>query len=238
MNRPTAPTDLILLSGGLDSATLLADRAAAGTAGLAVAVNYGQRHVIELRAAAQLADHYDVPFTVLDLSSWGRLLGGSALTDRAVALPQRPGADQGPTIVPNRNATLLCAAAGIAQACSLRWVLTATHADDHDVYPDCRQDFLRAIELAVELATEGQVGVDAPFSHMSKAAVVRRAVELDVPIGMTWSCYAGGADSDTWWGNAVGSLHCGTCGACTGRRDALADAGVPDPTRYATEAAV
>jgi 7-cyano-7-deazaguanine synthase len=218
-------TDLILLSGGLDSATLLADRAAAGTARLAVAVNYGQRHVVELRAAARLANHYDMPFTVLDLSSWGRLLGGSALTDRSAALPQQPSADQSPTIVPNRNATLLCAAAGIAQACGMRWVLTATHAGDHDVYPDCRQDFLRAIELAVELATEGRVGVDAPFSHLSKVAVVRRAAELGVPIEATWSCYAGG------------TVQCGRCGACTGRRAALAAAGIPDPTRYLAAAA-
>lgn len=220
---PEPLTDLVLLSGGLDSATLLAARAASGSAALALGIDYGQRHRRELAAAASLAAHYRVPFEVLDLSAWGRLLGGSALTDPAVAVPV--GADQAPTVVPNRNATMLSAAVGIAQARGLQWVLTATHADDHATYPDCRPDFLLALEQVVDYATEGAVAVAAPFTHLPKVAVVRLAVGLGVPIGATWSCYVGGP------------LHCGTCGACTGRRAALAAAGVADPTDYLAEAA-
>lgn len=217
-----ATTDLILLSGGLDSSTLLADAARRGTTRLAVSVAYGQRHVRELRAAHDIANYYGVEHLVLDLSGWGRLLTGSALTDPAVAVPHGHYADESMriTVVPNRNATMLSAAAGIAQARGCNRVLTAVHFGDHPIYPDCRPKFIAAIAHATELATDGAVTIEAPFVGMLKADIARTAGKLGLPVGLTWSCYEGG------------DLHCGRCGTCIERIEALRDAGVPDPTIY------
>lgn len=216
----TDRAELVLLSGGLDSATLLARHA--GTAGLAVSVDYGQRHVRELDAASRIAAYYEVEQIVLDLSEWGTLLTGSSLTDLSVDVPHGHYAapSMAATIVPNRNATLLMAAAGIAVARGLSTVLFAAHSGDHWIYPDCRRNFIAAIDRAVQLATECAVSICAPFVHITKTDVARLAGELGVPIGLTWSCYEGGA------------VHCGLCGTCTERREALVEASVPDPTEY------
>lgn len=215
-----ARTDLVLLSGGLDSTTLLAQYVT--TTGVALSVNYGQRHARELVAAAAVAAHYGVPHVVLDLAGWGALLTGSSLTDRSVPVPHGHYAapSMAATVVPNRNATMLMAAAGVAQARGLSRVLTAVHAGDHPIYPDCRPGFITAAARAAELGTDGAVTIAAPFVAVTKTDIARLAGELAVPIGLTWSCYEGGA------------VHCGLCGTCTERRDSLAEAGVPDPTEY------
>lgn len=215
-------TDLILLSGGLDSATLLADRVDAGTARLALSVDYGQRHARELAAAADLAGHYGVTHHVLDLRGWGSLLAGSALTDRAVEVPHGHYADESmkATIVPNRNATLLMAAAGVAIATGCTHVLTAVHAGDHPIYPDCRPGFIVAAADAARLGTDGAVTILAPFVDGTKTDIARLAGRLGLPVGLTWSCYEGGTE------------HCGRCGTCVERIEALRDAGVADPTPY------
>lgn len=218
--------DLILLSGGLDSSTLLADAVVAGTAGRALAVDYGQRHSRELYAARAIAGRYGVPFDVLYLGAWGAMLRGSALTDRDVPVPHGHYADESmrSTIVPNRNATMLCAAAGVAASHGCDVVLTAVHSGDHPVYPDCRPEFIDAIDHAVRLGTDGAVRVVAPFVNVSKSDIARRAVELALPIELTWSCYEGG------------DIHCGRCGTCVERREALAAAGAADPTTYRSPA--
>lgn len=215
--------DLILLSGGLDSATALAASYEEGTAAYALSVDYGQRHIREIESARALADHFGVGHAVLDLQGWGRLLTGSALTDRNVAVPHGHYADasMAVTVVPGRNATMLAAAAGVAVARGCDRVVTAVHAGDHAVYRDCRPDFIDAIRKAVVLATDGEVSVEAPFLHMDKTGIARTAYWLEVPVGMTWSCYEGGAQ------------HCGRCGTCVERIEALRDAGVDDPTTYA-----
>lgn len=219
--------DVVLLSGGLDSATLLARQVAAGGVGLAVVVDYGQRHVCEVDAARKLAECYSLPVEVLDLRSWGCGLVGSALTDPSVPVPYGHWADESmrATVVPNRNATLLMAACGVALARGCNRVLTAVHAGDFAVYPDCRPEFIDAINYAVGLATDEAVGVAAPFVNLTKTDIARMAHELGVPVGLTWSCYEGGA------------AHCGRCGACVERREALAAAGVADPVVYASVAA-
>ena len=217
-----AVSDLILLSGGLDSSTLLADAANNGTAELAVTVDYGQRHAREITSARAIATYYDVELLVLDLTGWGRLLTGSALTDPDVAVPHGHYADESMriTVVPNRNSTLLSAAAGIAQAHDCDRVLTAVHAGDHPIYPDCRPKFIKALAHATELATDGAVTIDAPFVGALKTDIARRAGKLGLPVGLTWSCYEGGEQ------------HCGRCGTCVERIEALREAGVPDPTAY------
>lgn len=216
-------SDLVLLSGGLDSATLLALRAREGTAKVALSVDYGQRHRRELESAAWLADHYGVEHHVLDLTGWGRLLSGSALTDPAVAVPHGHYADESmkATIVPNRNATLLMAAVGVAQAKGCTHVLTAVHAGDHPVYPDCRPEFIGAAAVAAQLGTDGAASVEAPFVHVTKSDIAEWAKNVGLPVEHTWSCYEGG------------EVHCGRCGTCVERIEALGDAGFEDPTRYA-----
>lgn len=214
------PRDLVLLSGGLDSATLLAWHAE--SAALAVSVDYGQRHCRELAAAKDIAAYYGVAHEVVDLSGWGRLLGGSSLTDPQVAVPHGHYTDESmrATVVPNRNATLLMAAAGIAVACDCSRVLTAVHAGDHPIYADCRPDFIDSAARTADLGTDGAVTIEAPFSLLTKTDIARLATELEVPLGLTWSCYEGDQE------------HCGRCGTCTERREALSGAGVPDPTVY------
>lgn len=217
---------LVLLSGGMDSTTLLAQAKEAGPVAAAVSVDYGQRHRKELDAAARIATWYGVDHHVLDLTGWGKLLVGSALTDPSVDVPH--GHYAAPTmvatIVPNRNATMLMAAVGIAQALGAREVLTAVHAGDHAIYPDCRPEFVEAARQAAELGTDGAVTIDAPFVQMSKTGIALLGHKLLAPLGWSWSCYEGG------------ERHCGRCGTCVERREAFADAQLHDPTPYATEA--
>lgn len=215
--------DLVLLSGGVDSTTALAERDTAGTVCHAVAVQYGQRHDQEVDAAHRIAHHYRVPLTVLDLSDWGRLLSGS-LTDPDATVPTGAydTSNMAATVVPNRNATLLMAAVGVAESHDYTHVVTAVHGGDHPVYPDCRPEFITSAAATAEWGTGGRVTIDAPFAHQSKTDIVRRAHQLHAPLSCTWSCYTGG------------DYHCGVCGTCTERRAAFTEAGVPDPTEYAT----
>lgn len=216
-----------LLSGGMDSTTLLGQLHDTGLDVRAVGFDYGQRHRIELGAAASIAEHYGIRYDVVDLTSLGRLLTGSSLTDPAVPVPHGHYAEPSmrATVVPNRNMIMLACAAGVAVANGLNRVATAVHAGDHFVYPDCRPAFVKAASLTTMLGTDtfGDVEVIAPFVHMSKTDIARRAYDLDVPLHLTWSCYEGG------------SVHCGRCGTCVERREAFADAGLTDPTNYADD---
>jgi 7-cyano-7-deazaguanine synthase len=214
--------DLVLLSGGLDSSTLLAASHANDRAAVALSVDYGQRHRRELKAAREVAAFYGVEHHVLDMTGWGALLTGSSLTDPDVPVPHGHYADESmkATIVPNRNATLLMAAAGVAISKGCTHVVTAVHAGDHPVYPDCRPEFIQAAGLAAHVGTDGAVKIDAPFVNISKTAIARIAGELGVPIGVTWSCYEGG------------DIHCGECGTCVERIEAIRDADLVDPTAY------
>ena len=211
---------LVLLSGGLDSTVLLAHTVTQGPT-VALSVDYGQRHHRELDAAQAVAHHYRVDHHVLDFTSWGRLLVGSSLTDATVDVP-RVDYDAGSmaaTVVPNRNAAFLMAAAGIAQALGLLKVATAVHAGDHAIYPDCRPEFIHAANQAALAGTGGAVQIAAPFVDMTKAEIAHLGRTLGVPFALTWSCYEGGAQ------------HCGACGTCRERRQALHGF---DPTTYTT----
>jgi len=220
--------DLVLLSGGLDSSTALARSHARGIAVFALSVDYGQRHRRELAAAAEIAAFYGVEHGVLDMTGWGQLLTGSALTDPNVPVPHGHYAAPAmkATIVPNRNATLLCAAAGVAVSKGCTHVVTAVHAGDHPVYPDCRPEFITALDIAVALGTGEAVRLDAPFVHIDKTEIAREAGKLGLPVERTWSCYEGG------------DVHCGRCGTCVERIEAFTDAGVDDATAYATPTGV
>lgn len=213
---------LVLLSGGMDSTTLLAhaamDRDCTGIE--AVFVNYGQRHLRELESARAVAAYYDVRLSELDLRSFGASVR-SALTSGDIDVPHGHYAEDNmaKTVVPNRNATMLSAAAGIAASRGCDVVVTAVHAGDHAVYPDCRPEFIDALAIATELGCG--VSIEAPFVRSTKADIAARGFELGAPYHLTWSCYEG---------DPAG--HCGRCGTCVERAEAFALAGVPDPTTY------
>jgi 7-cyano-7-deazaguanine synthase len=223
-----APYVIVLLSGGMDSAALLGHLLSLGYRVDCLAVDYGQRHHRELRAARAVAGHYGARFDVADLSGISRLLTGSALTDQNVPVPHGHYADTSmrATVVPNRNAILIMLAAGVAAARGAQYVATAVHAGDHPIYPDCRPEFITAADQATRAGTAGygDVHVIAPFVQSTKAEIAATGARLGVPLHLTWSCYTGGA------------AHCGQCGTCTERAEAFEVAGLTDPTTYATTA--
>lgn len=209
-------------SGGMDSTVLLYHLRAEGFDVAALSVDYGQRHRKELQCAAVICSKLEVPHEVVDLSGMGRLLSGSALTDLSVEVPEGHYAEESmkTTVVPNRNMLIISAAAGWAMSRRAQFVAYGAHAGDHTIYPDCRPDFVAAVDAAVRLADWQQVGVLAPFLTMTKAEIARRGHALGVPFELTWSCYKGG------------EVHCGRCGTCVERAAAFVEAGVPDPTVY------
>lgn len=226
----TTPRPLAVLSfsGGMDSTTLAAHYHDLGYDLLLISFDYGQRHARELRAARDVARHYRAEHHIVDLSSVGALLAGSALTDRTVDVPEGHYAAESmrATVVPNRNAIMANVAAGIASSRAAAVVALGIHAGDHAIYPDCRPAFLTALQQSVTAALDGfpTPTVEAPFVHQTKTDIARRGAALGVPFALTWSCYQGGP------------LHCGRCGTCVERREAFNDAGLTDPTEYALTA--
>lgn len=218
------PDVICLLSGGMDSTTLLAWLVENDKSVECISVNYGQRHARELLAADLVAEHYGARLDVIDLGVLREHLGGSALTSDTVPVPDGHYAEDSmrATVVPNRNAIMLSVAAGVAVARRASLVMTAVHAGDHFIYPDCRPDFITSMSVTTKLATKGfgDVQIRAPFVLMSKADICRTGNELGAPLHLSWSCYRGDA------------IHCGSCGTCVERREAFTLAGVPDPTSY------
>lgn len=218
------PLAVIVLSGGLDSTVAAAVYHDQGYRLLCVSVDYGQRHARELRSARAVADYYDAEHVLVDLSSVGRALTGSALTDPTVQVPEGHYAEESmrATVVPNRNAILANVAVGIAVSRQAELVAMGMHAGDHAVYPDCRPEFFAVLNELIRTANEGfnPPRFEAPFILQSKTDIASIGAALGAPMGMTWSCYQGG------------DLHCGVCGTCYERREAFTDAGVPDPTEY------
>lgn len=216
---------VVLLSGGLDSATVLAVACNRGLNCHTLALDYGQRHRAELDAAERVAaalgavDHRVVR---VDL----RAIGGSALTDE-IAVPEHRSAGIPVTYVPARNTVLLALGLGLAETLKARRLFIGVNAIDYSGYPDCRPGFIAAFRdlarVATRQAVEGQpVDIDTPLIHLSKAEIIRLGIELGVDYGLTVSCYQ--AD--------VEGRACGRCDACRIRRDGFIAAGVPDPTRY------
>lgn len=227
LRTKTMTDTLAVVSGGLDSTTLayyLAEPS--GQPPHLVSFDYGQRHRTELDFAAATAASLNTRHDVVDLTAITPHLTGSALTDPTVEVPHgHYAADtMTATVVPNRNMMMISVAAAIAQARGLSRVAVGVHAGDHPVYADCRPSFIDSARIAVEQATDGQVTVVAPFVNETKTDIARHAGRLGLPIDQTWSCYEGG------------EIHCGRCGTCVERIEALHDAGVEDPTVYADPA--
>jgi 7-cyano-7-deazaguanine synthase len=210
---------VLILSGGMDSATLLHDLHSQGDEVEAVGVNYKQRHGKELLCAAELCRRLEVRFDVVDLSSVGNLLTGSSQTDPSVAVPfgryDEPSMKQ--TVVPNRNMIMLSAAAGIAISRGADRLAYGAHAGDHAIYPDCRPMFVDAMKAALQCCDWHVLDLWVPYSDIHKGDIAVRGLSLGVPFAETWTCYVG-ADEP-----------CGKCGACVERAEAFAFAGQPDP---------
>lgn len=218
---------VVLLSGGLDSATVLALAAERGFRCHALSVRYGQRHSVELdaaeRVAAQLGAH-EHRIMAVDLAG----IGGSALTDSRLPVPESPTTGIPITYVPARNTLFLALALGWAEVLGAEDLFVGVNAVDYSGYPDCRPEFIAAFERLARLATKAGVGgaqftVHAPLIQMSKADIVRTGLRLGVDFAMTVSCYQA---------DAAGRA-CGKCDSCRIRAAGFTDAGVPDPTRYA-----
>jgi len=217
---------VVLVSGGLDSATTLAVARARGHRCHALSFDYGQRHSIELGAARRIAKAQGVEEHRVLAMPLGEL-GHSALTDPAIAVPETPGEGVPVTYVPARNTVFLACALGYAEVIDAQHIYIGVNAVDYSGYPDCRPGFIRAFEYLANLATraaiEGKLmNIHAPLIELSKADIIRRGVALGVDYAATISCY----QPDTQ-GRA-----CGRCDSCRLRRAGFEQAGIPDPTPY------
>jgi 7-cyano-7-deazaguanine synthase len=217
---------VVLLSGGLDSATILAQARAAGFACYSMSFDYGQRHRAELQAAERVSAQLGVvEHKVIGLNLNG--IGGSALTDSAIAVPEEPTEGIPITYVPARNTVFLSLALGWAEVLGAHDIFIGVNAVDYSGYPDCRPEFIAAFERVANLATrEGVEGsgfrIQAPLQNLSKAQIVGIGLQHGVDYALTVSCYQ--ADDD--------GLACGKCDSCRLRAAGFAAAGVADPTRY------
>lgn len=217
---------VIILSGGIDSATLLYSSVKKGFDVDCITFNYGQKHSKEIDSALKVSNALGVPHRVIDLSELRELLSGSALTDATVDIPEVPETAEHydtlkSTIVPNRNAIFLAIAVGYAMSKRAENVLFGAHHSDRGVYPDCRQEFVESFQTSERLATANpDLNIRAPFVDMDKSQIVKLGAGLGVPFKETWSCYKGGR------------VHCGVCSSCRERKRAFLDSEVHDPTGY------
>lgn len=226
MSGAEPPAAVVLLSGGLDSSTCLAEARAAGFRCYALSFDYGQRHTAELRAArriaesALVADHKTVR---IDFDG----MGGSALTDADIDVPEAPTEGIPVTYVPARNTVFLAIALGWAETLGADAIYIGVNAVDYSGYPDCRPEFIDAFEHLAARATKAGVEghairIETPLIDLSKAAIIERGMALGVDYAQTVTCYQ--ADDD--------ARACGQCDACRLRRAGFLEAGIDDPTRY------
>jgi 7-cyano-7-deazaguanine synthase len=220
---------VVLLSGGLDSATVLAMARAQGLECYALSVDYGQRHHAELAAAQRVAQALGArEHRVVNIDLTG--FGGSALTDSNIAVPEHASSGIPITYVPARNTIMLSLALAWAEVLHAQDIFIGVNAVDYSGYPDCRPEYVAAFERMANLATQAAVEgkpltLHAPLLHLTKAEIIRQGVQLGVDYALTVSCYQ--ADEQ---GRA-----CGRCDSCRLRREGFQSAGVPDSTRYRGE---
>lgn len=211
---------LVICSGGLDSTVALYDALHKYGKVAAVTFAYGQNHQRrEGAAVVSVCKTAHVSLTRINLGFIGQyfkssLLGGNIPNGHYAAK------NMASTVVPYRNGIMLSVAAGLAQSMGCDRILIGNHAGDHFIYPDCRPEFIMEISAAIKAGTGNRLIVESPFCNMTKADIVRIGNRLNVPFGMTYSCYKGGR------------IHCGKCGTCVERKEAFEIAGVADPTVY------
>lgn len=211
---------LIVLSGGIDSTTLLHDYAS--RTALAVSFDYGSNHNSrEIACAAEQCRRLGIEHIIIPLDFMGRYFRSSLLSG-AASVPCGDYSDENmtSTVVPFRNGIMLSVAVGLAESRGLQRVMIANHGGDHHIYPDCRPAFVAAMDSAAKAGTYPGIRVEGPYTYLTKTQIMERGARLGVDYGMTYSCYKGG------------ERHCGQCGTCRERREAFAAAGIDDPTVY------
>ena len=199
---------VIVVSGGMDSVTLLYEKK--DEIALGISFDYGSNH-----------NHNELPLTAIHCQGLHQYFK-SSLLESGANIPDGSYDEDNmkSTVVPFRNGVMLAVAAGIAESNGLTKVLIANHGGDHTIYPDCRPEFIAAMDAAVEAGTFANVHAVAPYTNISKADIARRGSSLGIDYAETWSCYKGG------------DVHCGTCGTCVERKEALREAGIEDNTKY------
>lgn len=211
---------LIVISGGMDSTTMLYEFQ--NEIALAVTFDYGAKHgAKEIPLARMHCERLDIEHIVIGMDFMQRHFRSSLLTG-GEDIPEGRYDDENmrSTVVPFRNGIMLSIACGLAESRGLKRLMIANHAGDHAIYPDCRPLFVETMSRATQEGTYDRIVIDAPYTHLTKAEIAARGKRLGVNYAETWSCYKGG---DT---------HCGRCGTCVERREALAEAGIDDPTTY------
>lgn len=216
---------VVLLSGGLDSATCLAWALQQYEQCEAISFAYGQRHTSELDAAKRLAEAAGVPHRIISIDM--QSLGGSALTDHSIAVPEEQSQGIPVTYVPARNTIFLSYALAVAEVTYSQGIVIGVNAVDYSGYPDCRPEYIEAFAQLARLATkagvEGQpLSIDTPLLWLSKAEIIQLGNSLNVDYSLTVSCYQANAEGEA----------CGKCDSCRLRAQGFADAALPDPTRY------
>ena len=211
---------VLILSGGMDSTTLLYDEQE--RIALAISFDYGSNHNAREIPFAQLhCQRLGIKHIVIPLEFMTKYFK-SSLLEGAEAIPEGHYADDNmkSTVVPFRNAIMLSIAVGIAESNNLKNVMMANHAGDHTIYPDCTPAFVKAFDLTAQAGTFVNVHLLTPYTHLTKGEIAARGRELGIDYAETWSCYKGG------------EKHCGRCGTCVERKEALAEAGIEDTTEY------
>ena len=211
---------VIIVSGGMDSITLLYDKK--NEIALGISFNYGSNHnAKEIPLAEMHCRRLGIKHITINLDFMGQYFK-SSLLEGGEAIPEGNYADENmkSTVVPFRNGIMLSIAIGIAESNNLKKVLIANHGGDHTIYPDCRPEFIKAIDAAAYAGTFVNAHVEAPYTHITKGDIARIGKRLCLDYAETWSCYKG-ADK-----------HCGRCGTCIERKEALTEAGIDDTTEY------
>ncbi len=216
---------VVIISGGMDSVTLLYQVIAWGYKVHALSFDYGQKHKKELEYAKTQCEAVGADHIIVDLSPLNALLK-SALTDKDIEVPEGHYAAENmkATVVPNRNSIMLAIAVGHAVSLNAQRVFAGMHSGDHPIYPDCRPEFVEAFNKAEVLANKGYMHpdfmIEAPFINISKADIAKKGLNLGIDYSGTWSCYKGG------------EKHCGKCGTCVERKEAFQLIGAIDTTEY------
>lgn len=211
---------VIIVSGGMDSITLLYDHK--DEIALGISFDYGSNHnAREIPFAKMHCERLGIKHITINLDFMHQYFK-SSLLDGAEAIPEGHYADDNmkSTVVPFRNGIMLSIAIGIAESNNLDQVFIANHGGDHTIYPDCRPEFINAIDAAATAGTYNNVKVVAPYTKITKSDIARVGKKLGIDYTETWSCYKGG------------EVHCGKCGTCVERKEALAEAGIEDKTIY------
>lgn len=211
---------IIILSGGMDSVTLLHSQAE--RIKLAVSFDYGSNHnTREIECASWQCQNLGIEHIVIPLDFMGRYFRSSLLSGACdVPKGEYDAENMKSTVVPFRNGIMLSVACGLAESRGLKHVMMANHSGDHAIYPDCRPEFTAAMSKAMESGTYDHISLIDPFTHLSKSDIAKLGLELGVDYSHTYSCYCGEEE------------HCGECATCRERKQAFADAGAPDPTKY------